>query len=137
MEHLDSPDLHHWWDKQNRYTTMRAIELAEGESLSAEPKLFGSTLERRMFFIKCFFKIPFRYQMQWLYEMFIRGVWRDGMVGLTWARLRINVRRLCELKVKEIRIIGRIPAIPIAPNGEFDQRVLESPLQKIVNKSVN
>jgi len=33
MEHLDSPDLHHWWDKQNRYTTMRAIENARGDSL--------------------------------------------------------------------------------------------------------
>jgi glycosyltransferase involved in cell wall biosynthesis len=129
MEHLDTPDLHHWWEKQNRYTTMRAIEIANGLDLSAKPKLFGNSLERRVFFIKAFFNVPFRYQIQWVYEMFFRGAWRDGWVGLTWVGLRINVRRLSELKIKEIRLRGRVPKIPKAPKGNFDSRVVSSPLQ--------
>lgn len=132
LEHFDSPDLHHWWDKQNRYTTMLAIQKVTGQNLSAKPKLFGSSLERRMFFMKGFFRIPFRYQLQWLYEMFVRGAWRDGMTGLTWARLRIESRRMRELKAKEISITGHVPEIPRAPRGDFDPRVLNSVLQKTV-----
>lgn len=132
MEHFDSPDLHHWYDKQNRYTTMLAVQKSRGDALSAEPRLFGTSLERRMFFIKMFFRIPFRYQLQWLHEMFVRGVWRDGGTGLTWARLRVEARRMRELKTKEIAVTGRIPLIPRAPRGDYDQRILATVLQKSV-----
>jgi len=130
LEHLDSPDLHHWWDKQNRYTTMEAIMRVRGDSLSAEPRLLGNFLERRMFFKKIFYRIPFRYQVQLLYELFGRGAWRDGSLGIEWARLRVEVMWMIELKAKEMRITGRIPEIPKPPRGDFDPRVLASPLQK-------
>jgi len=132
LEHLDSPDLHHWMDKQNRYTTMLAIQRARGDRLSAQPKFFGTPLERRMFFIKAFFQIPFRYQLQWLHEMFIRGAWRSGKAGLAWARLRVESRRLRELKLREMQATGRIPEIPIPQRGDYDPRVLASPLQNSV-----
>jgi len=132
MEHLDSRDLHHWCDKQNRYTTMRAIENARGASLSANPKLFGNSLERRMFFIKLFFHIPLRYLLQWLHEVILRGAWRSGRTGLTWARMRVEVRRMVEIKSREIETTGRIPSVPKAPHGDYDPRILESPLQKMV-----
>lgn len=132
LEHLDSPDLNHWCDKQNRYTTMLAIQKAKGQRLSVEPNLFGTRLERRMFFIKLFFRLPFRYQLQWLHEVFVRGAWRDGVVGLSWARLRVEARRLRELKCREIQTTGRIPPIPRAPAGDFDPRVLSSSLQQSV-----
>lgn len=130
LEHLDSPDLHHWWDKQNRYTTMEAIMRVRGDSLTAKPKFFGSPLERRMFFKKLFFRIPFRYQLQLLYELFGRGAWQDGSVGFAWARLRVEVWRMRELKAKEMMIIGKIPEVPKAAMGDFDSRILESALQK-------
>jgi len=130
IEHYDSRDLHHWWDKQNRYTTMLAIQKVTGQKLSATPKLFGSSLERRMFFIKLFFRIPFRYQLQWLHEVLVKGVWRDGSRGLAWANLRIQARRMRELKAKEMKITGRIPEMPKAPNGDYDPRILASSLQK-------
>lgn len=132
MEHFNSPDLHHWWDKQNRYTTMGAIAMVKGPALAATPRFFGSTLERRMFLKKIFFRIPFRYQFQWLHEVFGRSAWRDGHIGLTWARLRVEVRRMLELKAKEMRLTGAIPQLPKVPAGDFDPRVLDSPLQKIV-----
>lgn len=115
LEHFDSPDLHHWYDKQNRYTTMEAIMRVRGDSLAANPKLFGTKLERRMFFKKLFFRIPFRYQLQLIYELFGRGAWRDGSVGFGWARLRVEVMRLIDLKVKEMQLTGKIPEVPKAP----------------------
>lgn len=132
MEHIDSPDLHHWWDKQNRYTTMLAVQKARGDRLSATPKLFGNSLERRMFFIKLFFVMPFRYQLQWLHEAFLRGAWRSGRTGLIWVGLRVEARRMRELKTREIAVTGRIPDVPHAPHGDYDPRVLESPLQRMV-----
>ncbi len=135
MEHHDSPDLHHWMDKQNRYTTMLAIQKARGGKLSAEPRLFGTSLERRMFFIRLFFRLPFRYQLQMIHELFGRGAWRDGRVGWDWARLRVESRRLRELKVKEIEMTGRIPELPKAPHGNYDPRILNSDLQKMVELS--
>ncbi|MCR4307967.1 MAG: glycosyltransferase family 2 protein [Candidatus Berkelbacteria bacterium] len=132
MEHFDSPDLHHWWDKQNRYTTMLAIQKVKGQQLSVEPKLFGTALERRMFFIKMFFRIPFRYQLQWVHEVLIRGAWRDGRTGLAWARLRVQSRRMRELKAIEMEITGRVLELPVAPHGGFDSRVINSPFQRIV-----
>jgi len=130
MEHFDSRDLHHWVDKQNRYSTMEAIMRCTGAALADKPKIFGTALERRMFFKKIFFRIPFRYQLQWLHEVIVRGSWRDGLVGLAWARLRIEVRRSIELKVKEMRATGNIPEIPKAPKADYDPRVLINPLQK-------
>ena len=137
LEHFDSPDLNHWYDKQNRYSTMEAIAMVKGSALAATPRFFGSTLERRMFFKKIFFKVPFRYQIQWLHEVFGRGAWRDGRIGLAWARLRVEVRRMRALKAKEMRLTGVIPQVPKVPAGDFDPRVLNSPLQKQLADKIN
>jgi glycosyltransferase involved in cell wall biosynthesis len=132
LEHFDSPDLHNWYDKQNRYTTMEAIMRVRGDKMAAESRPFGNALERRIFIKKLFFRIPFRYQLQWLHEVIGRGAWRDGSAGLAWVRLRIEVRRSIELKVKEMLTTGNIPKVPRVPVGDFDPRVLSLPLQKLV-----
>ncbi|TET72649.1 MAG: hypothetical protein E3J56_05020 [Candidatus Aminicenantes bacterium] len=100
-----------------------------GDSLAAKPEFFGSTLERIMFLKKIFFRIPFRYQFQLIYELFSRGAWRDGSVGLAWARLRVEVWRMIELKKKEIILTGSEPEIPKPPKGNFDSRLQSSDLQ--------
>lgn len=137
LEHLDSPNLHHWCEKQNRYSTMEAIMMVRGDKLAAEPKLFGTALERRMYLKKIFFKIPFRYQIQWLYEVFGRCAWRDGRIGLMWSRLRVDVRRMREMKAKEMRLTGVIPQLPKSPRGDFDHRVLDLSLQKKLALKIN
>jgi glycosyltransferase involved in cell wall biosynthesis len=134
LEHFDSPDLHHWYEKQNRYTTMEAIMRVKGDSFAANPRLFGSTLERRMFLKKHFYKIPFCFQLLYFYNVFISGAWRSGCTGLAWAHLRIEVMRAIELKVKEIKTTGNIPNLPKAPHGDFDSRIIESSLQKFVSQ---
>jgi len=135
IEHFDSPDLHRWYEKQNRYTTMEAIMQVNGACFAAKPKLFGTSLQRRMFFKKYFYHVPFRYQIQWLYEAIGRRALLDGSIGLNWVRLRIQVQRTIELKVRQMRLTGKIAEIPKAPSGNFDPRILSSPLQKLVFES--
>jgi hypothetical protein len=132
IEHKDSPDLHCWYDKQNRYTTMEAIMRVRGDALTVSPRLLGSALERRMWLKKIFWRIPFRYQVQWFYEAVVRGAIWDGSVGRDWIHLRIECMRAIELKVKEMKSTGRVPQMPKGRSGSYDPRVLESPLQKLV-----
>lgn len=132
LEHVDTPDLHLWWDKQNRYSTMEAIMRVKGDPLAATPKLLGTPLERRMFMKNLFFRLPFRYPVLWLHEFFLRGAWFDGRLGLEWARLRVEFTRMIELKAKEMQTTGRIPEIPKAEHGDFDPRILSSSLQQDV-----
>ena len=135
MEHLDSPDLHHWWDKQNQYTTMEAIMRVRGDDLAAKPKFFGSSLERCMYMKKIFFRVPFHYQLLWLYEAFVRGAIWGGSVGRAYIHLRIELFRIIEFKTREMLITGRVPKIPRAHKGDFDQRVLKLPFQKAVSET--
>jgi hypothetical protein len=38
-----------------------------------------------------------------------------------------------EFEFKEMERNGRIPEIPRAPHGDYDPRILSSPLQRLVN----
>ena len=67
MQHHDSPNLDHWLEKQNRYTTAEAINLYEKKPLADNPNLFGSSLQRRMWIKSNFYHIPFRYSLLFYY----------------------------------------------------------------------
>ncbi|MGI6245946.1 MAG: glycosyltransferase family 2 protein [Pseudochelatococcus sp.] len=123
LEHYDSPDLHHWVDKQNRYTSFEAISLLRGDELAATPNLFGTSLERRMWFKKNFVRIPARYSLTMLLNLIQVRAWRTGRVGFAWARLRTWARRLKEDKMREMTITGRQIGIPSARVGKADPRV--------------
>lgn len=109
LEHHDSPNLEHWYNKQNGYTTAEAIAAIDQAELSFEPKLFGSAMERRMWLKAKFFKLPFRYFILFLYNWLWVGAWRAGSVGYMWSRLRSDVMRMIEYKRKEIELTGRRP----------------------------
>ena len=136
IEHMDSPNLHRWYEKQNRYTTMEAIMRVRGDKLAAQPRLFGNALQRRMFLKKKFVHVPFRFPLFWLYQMIGQGVWRDGAEGRQWARLRVEVMRMIELKAQEMLRTGQIPRLEKTSNGDFDPRVVDSRLQKAVLRCV-
>lgn len=123
LEHHDSPDLHHWLDKQNRYTTAEAIASHEERALSDTPRLFGSKLQRRMWLKRHFFAVPLRYQMLFLYHYLWLGAWRSGWVGYAWSRLRCDVYRFWEYKLREMQITGRRPLPCGAGPGRPDPRV--------------
>lgn len=123
LDHHDSPDLHHWVEKQNRYTTAAALIRYQELPFAAPPKLFGTQLERRMWAKKYFFKVPFWPALYYLINLFLVQFWRTGRAGLTWARLRVWTRRLNQDKFVEMQLSGRTIELPPAKTGSPDPRV--------------
>lgn len=123
IEHHDSPDLEHWLEKQNRYTTAEAIIAYQGAAMADTPRLFGTAFQRRMLLKKHFYRLPFRYLLLFLYHFLWQGAWRAGWVGFTWARLRSDVMRLIEYKRREMNITGRLPVKRHYGAGLPDSRV--------------
>ena len=141
LEHHDSPDLHHWTDKQNRYSTAEAISAFRGLKLSATPRLFGTALERRMWLKRNFHRVPFRYPLLHAYNLLATGAWRAGTAGHVWARLRVQVHRAIELKLvdmirsgkpyelSEVQLGQPHPGAIQADRGDADGQRGDRPLQ--------
>ncbi len=123
IEHHDSPDLEHWIDKQNKYTTLEAKMAYQNAAMAAKPKLFGTKFERRMWAKKNFRYIPFRFTLLFLFNFLCRGAWRAGKAGYIWACLRSEVMWLREVKRKEMEINGSIPKKRPSGQGKPDSRV--------------
>lgn len=123
LEHKDSPNLEHWINKQNNYTTGEAINQVISGKLSESPKLWGSSLQRRMWLKKYFWKIPGRYLILFLYNYLGTGVFRAGKEGFYWAQLRNYVYKMWEMKTFEIKKTGRLPLKVTSSVGAPDPRV--------------
>ena len=123
IEHHDSPDLDHWLEKQNRYTTAEAVIRSQEMPLADTPRLWGTTLQRQMWFKKHFKYLPFRFFCLFLFYWLIKGTWRAGWVGYAWSRLRADVMRLIEYKTREIQITGRLPVARVYGAGKPDLRI--------------
>ena len=118
LEHRDSPNLHHWFEKQNRYTTVEAAMAVRGDKLSIQPNLFGTALARRMWLKNIYKHIPFRHLLMFLYCYLWLGAWRAGRVGFIWARLRSAVFIMIDHKSEEMRILGDVYSPPPAIRGD-------------------
>jgi glycosyltransferase involved in cell wall biosynthesis len=112
LDHLDSPNLDHWLEKQNRYGTLEAIISYTEANLADKPVLFGTPLQRRMFLKKNFSKIPFRFILLFIYYYFFKRLWSAGKVGYIWSRLRVDVMRYREYKYFEMKNLGHIYSRP-------------------------
>lgn len=123
LEHHDSPSLTHWYDKQNRYTAAEAITSFEKRPLAAAPKLFGTSIERRMWLKTHFWKLPGRYLLLFLWNYLVIGAWRAGRVGWIWSRLRADVYRMIAYKFVEMRLTGAVPSAVPLQRGTPDARV--------------
>lgn len=123
MEHLDSPDLDHWFEKQNRYSTSEAINTYLKKPLSDVPSLFGTRMQQRMWLKAHFDQIPFRHQLLFFYYWLWKGMWRSGWVGYASARLWADVWRFREYKRREIEITGCLPEKRQYGPGNPDTRV--------------
>lgn len=106
MEHLDSPNLHHWIEKQNQYSSTEAVSSYLGDKLAEKPRLFGNALQRRMWIKKYFYYVPGRYKILFWYFFVYRGLWRAGKMGFHSAHLWTEVYRWKELKELEMKITG-------------------------------
>jgi hypothetical protein len=123
MAHYDSPNLDHWLEKQNRYTTAEAIIAYNRSPLADTPRLLGTAMQRRMWLKKHFYQLPLRYFLLFLHHWLWLGAWRAGWVGYAWARLRSDVMRLVEYKRREIETTGRLPVQRFYGPGQPDARV--------------
>lgn len=123
LVHHDSPDLDHWLEKQNRYTTAEALVAYQQAALADHPRLLGTSFQRRMWLKKYFRHIPFRFVLFFIYNWLWLGSWRCGWVGFVWARLRADVMRLIEYKRREMELTGRLPTKRIYGAGRPDPRV--------------
>jgi hypothetical protein len=123
LEHHDSPHLDHWYEKQNRYTTLEAERRRSG-ALACAPRLTGTRLERRMWLKKHFDKVPFRFVAMFLYLYLGKGLFRAGWVGYAWSRLRAQVYWMRHVKFRELELTGRerFERIP-REHGPPDERV--------------
>ena len=133
LEHHDSPDLHHWLDKQNRYTTAEALAAyTRHDWPPGRARLFGGAAERRRWVKRHYRKLPFRYALLFLHHYVILGAWRAGCIGYEWSWLRGAVYRLREYKLRDLRRRGlpgdplrrhtRTPAPPAGPGSASGPR---------------
>jgi len=127
IDHHDSPDLEHWLEKQNRYTTEEAVIAYRGLEMAVTPALFGSSLQRRVWLKKYFHRLPFRYSLFFIYNLIVVGAWKAGWIGWTWARLRSDVMKFIDLKRREMQITGRVPVKRTYGAGPPDKRVEQFP----------
>ena len=125
LEHHDSPNLDHWYEKQNRYTTAEAVIRVERAKLSAKPLPLGSAMERRMWLKRNFEKLPFRYVLYFMHCLMVQGAWKAGRVGWLWASLRTDVMRMIERKAFEMRIRGVDSTSRVYGPGAPDTRVTQ------------
>lgn len=123
MDHHDSPDLEHWLEKQNRYTTTEALIAYHQLPFAGMPRLLGTAFQRRMWLKKHFHLLPGRYSLLFLYCWLWLGAWRAGWVGYAWAWLRADVMRLRDYKRREMEITGRLPVKRYYGPGQPDVRV--------------
>ena len=82
-------------------------------------------MQRRMWMKRNFMRFPFRFFALFVYHYAVLGAWRAGWVGYVWARLRADVYRLWEYKLREIHLTGRLPlrrpSGPAAPDVRVPQ----------------
>lgn len=124
LEHHDSPNLHHWYHKQNGYSTLEAVSRYEDQKLAATPKLFGASFERRMWVKKHFDYLPLRFTAIFLYYYVWVGLWRAGWIGFVWSQLRSDVYRMRYYKTQEMRISeSKLSLVRNAGLGSPDLRV--------------
>jgi len=135
VRHLDTKNLHRWFEKQNYYTTLTAIEQYKHAPQAAKPRfLGGSWLERRMALKALYYHAPFAPALEFFYHLIIDRAILAGRAGITWACLRALVRYMIDIKIREFKLQGKAIAPPTRPRGEYDPIVLASELQQCVDK---
>lgn len=100
--HMDSPNLEHWYSKQNKYSSCEALAKFQKKDLPFKPDLFGDNNNRKMWIKKNFSNIPFRFILLFLYYYILKGLFLAGKEGFIWSHLRSEVMRMREYKYYEL-----------------------------------
>lgn len=100
--HMDSPDLEHWYSKQNKYSSCEALAKFQKKDLPFKPDFFGDNNNRKMWIKKNFSNVPFRFILLFLYYYILKGLFLAGKEGFIWSHLRSEVMRMREYKYYEL-----------------------------------
>ena len=131
LEHKDVLNLHEWYQKQNLWTTLEAVAQIRDHSKDEAANLFGTAIQRKVFFRKILRHLPFIGRwLSFAYYYFNYGAWHSGYAGYKWACMRLWTIDVVRLKVREMRKIGVPKILPTALHGDFDPRVLATELQR-------
>jgi len=112
MEHHDRRGLEVYMAKHNRYSTLEAKELLEGESQiqrvaaadGKPPALFGDSLQRtRWIKLHVYPRLPARWLFRFLYMYVLKLGVLDGLAGLRFCLFISAYELLISLKVIERR----------------------------------
>lgn len=100
-----SKGVEQWFDRHNSYSSFEAQELLKVRGGRRQPlsKLFSKDENDRRAVLKdVFYRLPFRPRIKWMYYMFWRWAWLDGMPGITYARMTYLYEYMISIKVKEL-----------------------------------
>lgn len=123
LQHLDSPNLEHWLNKQNNYSSSEAEMMFSNQAMADTPLLFGTSFQRRMWLKKNFRHFPLRYFVFFLYHLFILGAIRAGKVGFIWSWSRVLVMKLVYYKAYEMELLNSEYTQFYQGSGKPDPRV--------------
>ncbi len=100
-----SHGIQHWYARHNNYSDMEAIDLVREvrEHVALRDVLSGDASKRRRAIKKVAYKLPCRPWLVYLYLLFVRRAFLDGVPGLTYCGLRATYEYMIDLKVKELR----------------------------------
>ncbi len=134
VEHHNTKSISDWLDKHNRYSSLEASSLIQGNLTGGiKPRLFGSPTERRMWLRRWYYRVPGRPLFYFLYLYFLRMGLLDGMAGFRFSFLHASYMYWIDLKRAEYRATGQLPAIIWPPRGEPHPLVADSELQRQVD----
>lgn len=138
LEHKDTLNMYDWYEKQNLWTTLEAVQRVKPPSEDEMPRLFGTGLQRKAWLRTVLKRLPGRNAIRFFYYLLKFGAWRDGRAGVVWASLRTWVEDVIELKASEMRKYGVPSKLPEGRHGSYDPRILETELQrKLVPESIH
>lgn len=134
VDHADQKPLTDWLDKHNRYSSLEALNVIQGnDSGNIQPRLWGTPDQRRVWLRKCYRYLPLRPMMYFVYLYFIRGGVLDGAGGFRYSFLRAQYMYWIELKIVEYKSTGALPALEWPRRGTAHPAVLNSSLQRLVD----
>ena len=99
LEHHDSPNIKHWLNKQNLYSSLESQFLF----LNKDKKNHTN----RGIIKNYFYTIPFRYTLLFLYHYVYLGSFKYGKKGYVWSYLRVLVYKLIEFKTYELYDVSK------------------------------
>ena len=106
LDHYDSPNLHHWYNKQNIYSTLEAKSKFLKNKYSTN-NFFKLNFSKKYLLRKIYDYSLFKNQLVFIYCFFFLGAFRAGKIGYIWSKLRSDVYRMRDIKFFEMQIMNK------------------------------